>query len=177
MEAVRQALWFIESHHAEPIGLDEIAGAAGLSRFHFSRTFAQATGVSVTGYLRDRRLTLAARALAEGAPDILSVALDAGYGSHEAFTRAFKDQFGVTPEGVRARGRLDHLTLLEPIVMTNQAKAVAPAPEPDFRDEGPFPMAGIREFRRFEDRAAIPGQWQRFGPHIGHVPGQKGHAA
>ena len=69
------------------------------------------------GYLRRRRLSEAARALSEGAPDILAVALDAAYGSHEAFSRAFRDQYGLTPEQVRAQGHLDNLECLEPIRM------------------------------------------------------------
>ena len=72
-------------------------------------------------YVRARRLTEAARALAAGAPDILHVALDAEYGSHEAFTRAFRDHFGVTPEAVRATTCLDTLKLQEPILMDSTA--------------------------------------------------------
>ena len=102
MNPAQKALWFIESHLAEPLTLDEIAGVAGISRFHMVRAFAAATGFSVMRYVRARRLSEAARALANGAPDILSLALDADYGSHEAFTRAFRDHFGVTPEMVRA---------------------------------------------------------------------------
>ncbi len=74
---------------------------AGVSRFHMVRAFAAATGLSVMRYVRARRLSEAARALADGAPDILALALEADYGSHEAFTRAFRDHFGVTPEAVR----------------------------------------------------------------------------
>lgn len=54
-------------------------------------------------YVRERRLTEAARTSANGAPDILNVALNAGCNSHEAFTRAFRDHFGITPEALRAR--------------------------------------------------------------------------
>ena len=68
-------------------------------------------------YVRGRRLTEAARSISNGAPDILAVALDAGYGSHEAFTRAFRDQFGLTPEAVRAQHHLDNIDLMEPIKM------------------------------------------------------------
>src|SRR6185295_19406602 len=98
MQAIGKALWFIESHFGESVTLDDVAMASGLSRFHLSRTFAATIGQSVIAYLRGRRLTEAARQLADGAPDILQVALGAGYGSHEAFTRAFRDQFGLTPE-------------------------------------------------------------------------------
>jgi AraC-like DNA-binding protein len=87
--------------------LGGIAAAGGVSRYHMSRAFGLATGHSVMQYVRGRRLTEAARSLARGAPDILAVALDAGYGSHEAFTRAFRDQFGLTPETIRAQGNLN----------------------------------------------------------------------
>jgi AraC family transcriptional regulator len=170
MDPIRKALWYIEGHFSGPVGLDDLAEVSALSRFHLSRTFAQATGTTLSAYLRGRRLTEAARALVLGAPDILSVALDVGYGSHEAFTRAFRDQFGVTPEEIRARRSLSHLPLVEPIQMPDHPTVTLPAPL--FREEGPLLLAGIREFRRFEDRAAIPGQWQRFSPHIGEIPGQ-----
>src|SRR6201993_2064982 len=121
MNPAQKALWFIESHLAGALTLDEIAGVAGISRFHMVRAFAAATGLSVMRYVRARRLSEAARALASGAPDILTLALDADYGSHEAFTRAFRDHFGVTPEAVRATTCLDHLKLQEPILMDSTA--------------------------------------------------------
>jgi AraC family transcriptional regulator len=113
----QKALWFIESHLASGLSLDEIADVAGVSRFHLVRAFAAATGLSVMRYVRARRLSEAARALAGGAPDILKLALEAEYGSHEAFTRAFREHFGVTPEAVRSMARLDHIKLMEPILM------------------------------------------------------------
>src|SRR3954465_12923594 len=109
MNPAQKALWFIESHLAGTLTLDEGAAVAGVSRFHLVRAFASATGFSVMRYVRARRLSEAARALANGAPDILSVALDADYGSHEAFTRAFREHFGVTPESVRDSAKLDML--------------------------------------------------------------------
>ena len=104
MNPVQHALWYIETNFAEPITLEEIAEAGGVSRHHMTRAFGAAFGASPMRYVRGRRLSEAARRLAGGAPDILGVALDAGYDSHEAFTRAFRDQFGVTPERVRAAG-------------------------------------------------------------------------
>ena len=55
--------------------------------------------------------------MADGAGDILGVAVDAGYNSHEAFTRAFGDQFGVTPAEVRSRGSVGQLALVQPIAL------------------------------------------------------------
>src|SRR5258707_2405798 len=117
MNPAQKAFWYIESHLGDALTLDEIAAIGGVSRFHMVRAFAAATGLSVMRYVRTRRLSEAARALAGGAPDILNLALDADYGSHEAFTRAFRDHFRVTPEAVRAATRLDNLQLQEPIVM------------------------------------------------------------
>ena len=175
MEPIRRALWYIEGHYADPVELDDIAASAGVSRFHLSRTFSQVTGRSVTAYLRARRMTEAARALAEGDENILSIALAVGYGSHEAFTRAFRELFGVTPETVRARCSVDTLQLVEPFIMTETPSAALP--DPTYREEGPFLMAGLREFRTFEERSSIPGQWQRFSPHIAPMPGKVDRAA
>src|SRR6266436_7539754 len=117
MNPVAKALWFIESHFTQELTLDDVVNAGGVSRYHMSRVFGIATGCSVMRYVRGRRLTAAARTLASGAPDILAVAIDAGYGSHEAFTRAFRDQFGLTPEVLRTQGNLCNIEIVEPIKM------------------------------------------------------------
>lgn len=117
MDPISKAVWCIESRFASDLSLDEIAQVSGVSRFHLCRAFGNATGSSVMRYVRGRRLTEAARQLANGAPDILSVALDWGYGSHEAFTRAFREQFGLTPEALRERRDLSALQLVDPLVM------------------------------------------------------------
>ena len=127
------------------------------------------TGHTVSDYLRGRRFSQAARERANGAPDILTVALGVGYGSHEAFTRAFREHFGVTPEAVRENCNAQELQLLEPIMLVEQESRPR-LPKPDIRELGPFLMTGIREFRSSDERAGIPGQWQRFSPHINHIP-------
>jgi len=77
MNPVGKALWFIESHFAQEIALEDIAKSGGVSRYHMSQVFGIATGLSVMRYVRGRRLTEAARCLASGAPDILAIALEA----------------------------------------------------------------------------------------------------
>jgi AraC family transcriptional regulator len=172
MDPVGKALWFIESHFADDISLGDIAEVAGVSRYHVTRAFGEATGLSVMRYVRGRRLSEAAKSLANGAPDILSVALDAGYGSHEAFTRAFRDQFGPAPETVRAQRRVDNIALVEPIKM-DQAVLTDLAP-PRFETLAPLLVAGLSQRYDCESSKAIPAQWQRFAPHIGNIPGQVG---
>jgi AraC family transcriptional regulator len=171
MNAIGKALWYIESHSAQPVTLDEVAEASGLSRFHLSRTFTAVVGRSIAAYLRGRRLTEAARELANGAPDILSVALEAGYGSHEAFTRAFRDQFGTTPEEVRARRTITNLLLVEPQRMSDTPSQTIV--DPDIRDDDAILIAGMRQRFTHETRGGIPALWQRFAAHLGHIPGEK----
>lgn len=175
MNPVIKALWFVESHFAGEITLDAVASVAGVSRFHLSRAFGVLTGYPVLRYVRGRRLTEAARALAKGAPDILAVALDAGYGSHEAFTRAFRDQFGLTPEMVRAQGHLHNIQLVEAIIMDNTS--TGPVDPPRFEQAGPLLFAGLNARYNCETNAGIPAQWQQFTQYIGHVPGQVGQTA
>jgi AraC family transcriptional regulator len=103
MSTIERAVWFIESRLSDPIRLVDVADAVGVSPFHLARLFHAVAGQPVISYVRSRRLSEAARALASGRPDILGLALDVGYGSHEAFTRAFRDRFGLTPEAARIR--------------------------------------------------------------------------
>jgi len=125
--------------------------------------------------VRGRRLTEAARALSGGAPDILTVAIEAGYGSHEAFTRAFRDQFGATPEEVRAQRRTDNLYLVEPIKMDETPTSKLTPPR--FVDGKLLLVAGVGERYDCQSSAGIPAQWQRFLPHFGRIPGQVGKLA
>ncbi|MGA7810220.1 AraC family transcriptional regulator [Bradyrhizobium sp.] len=175
MNPAQKALWFIESHLAGPLTLEEISKVAGISRFHMVRAFAAGTGCSVMRYVRARRLTEAARALASGAPDILNVALDADYGSHEAFTRAFRDHFGLTPEALRGSARLDHLKLQEPILMDSTATDHLEPPR--FETGKAFLVAGIGDRFSHDNGAGIPGLWQRYQQMVGEIPDRVGQVA
>jgi AraC family transcriptional regulator len=176
MNPAHKALWYIESHLASVLTLDEVAAIAGVSRFHMVRAFAAATGLSVMRYVRARRLSEAARALADGAPDIMGVALDADYGSHEAFTGAFRERFGVTPETVRGSAQLENLQLQEPITM--DSTIIDNLQPPRFETGKPLLVAGIGERYTWETGgAAIPGQWQRFRHKVDEIPDRVGKVA
>lgn len=170
-DPVAKTLWYIEAHLDADLSLDVLEAQAGISRFHLSRSFSAATGIPVMHYARGRRLTEAARKLAAGAPDILSVALESGYGSHEAFTRAFRDQFATTPETVREAKSLDGLDLVEAqrIDVASDRSLAEPR-----RERGRVLLiAGLGE----RDPERIPVLWQKFGPFIGSVPSQTGDVA
>jgi AraC family transcriptional regulator len=175
MDPVQKALWYVESHSRERMTLEDISSACKVSAFHLTRAFAASTGLSLMRYVRARRMCEAARELAAGAEDILTVALDAGYGSHEAFTRAFRDQFGLTPEQVRAQGHLDNIHFVEAIAMnTTPVPDLAP---PRFETVEPMLFAGLVEHYQCEATAGIPDQWQRFAPYLGIIRPRVGQAA
>jgi AraC family transcriptional regulator len=172
-DPVGGAIWYIETHLGSELSLPEIANFAKVSRFHLLRAFGAATGLSVMSYVRARRLTEAARQLAAGAADILGVAVGAGYASHEAFTRAFRDQFGQTPDAVRAQGHTGNIKLVEAFGMTEN---FVPLEQPRLEEGRVILVAGLGERYTFDTNQGIPFLWQRFVPYIGHIEGQVGSA-
>ncbi|MBN9008545.1 MAG: AraC family transcriptional regulator [Rhizobiales bacterium] len=160
MSLTRKALWIIERNLGRLQTLADVADACEVSRYHLAHAFGEATGLSVMQYLRARRLTEAARALAGGAPDILSLAFDTGYGSHEAFSRAFRAQFGVTPEMVRRTATTEDLIMVKPIDLPPGSHA-APAPQ-RFADGGTILAVGLARHHPFGVTPEIPAQWQQF---------------
>lgn len=165
MSAVLRTVWFVETRFRDSeLSLDAMAEHAGVSRSHLSRIFPIATGMQLSSYLRGRRLTEAAKELVNGAPDILNVALDVGYGSHEAFTRAFRDQFGLTPDELRRRRSLDTLDLVEPLRMESAEKVTLPPPVVETRNA--TRISGMSNHFTFQTMDNIPHLWSRFGPYI-----------
>ena len=167
MKAIDKAIWYIENHYREQVSLDTLADIAGVSRYHLSRIFCYAVGQPVSHYIRLRRLSEAAVALAAGEPDILDLALSLGYGSHEAFSRAFKQHFCTTPEQVRKQGHTQNLNLTTAKLM-EQGKATSLA-EPRLEQLGTLTIAGISRYYPFERVAEIPDQWQSFSPLIPRI--------
>ncbi len=101
-----------------------------------------------------------------------STALNAGYASHEAFTRAFRELFGITPEALRAARSLENLQLVEPIAMdTSLLTELKP---PRIVERGAFQVAGHAERYSFATNHAIPDLWSRFALHFGQIPSQVG---
>jgi len=175
MNSYQKALWYVEMHLRKDLSLDAIAGACEISPFHLTRAFSAATGIPLMRYVRARRLTEAAKLLAKGSPDILSLALDTGYNSHEAFTRAFRDQFNLTPEQIRARGHLNNINLMEALIMPS-----TPVPElaaPRFEVHAPTTFAGLTDHFPCNSPQGIPALWQKLVPYLDHIPGRVDHAA
>ncbi|MGE4251857.1 MAG: helix-turn-helix domain-containing protein [Parvibaculaceae bacterium] len=168
MSVADNALWIIERNLQESLSLTWLAQSCGVSRSHLANAFGTATGQSVVRYLRARRLSEAALRLAQGAPDILSVALDAGYGSHEAFTRAFREQFGRTPESVRDQSSLADLAIVKPLEL--KARATARLDPPRIVAADRIRAVGLSEVCSFATTVEIPAQWRRFMELYAAIP-------
>jgi len=103
---INRATGCIESRLGEPIAIEDVAAAAGYSRFHFDRLFLAVVGDTASRYIRKRRLSEAARQLVASNKRSLDIALGCQFQSQEAFTRAFRRTFGISPGAYRKRGRL-----------------------------------------------------------------------
>ena len=101
---VEEVLRYIREHLNEPLDRETLASVAGFSIPHFHRVFIAHVGESAISYVRRLRLERAGQKLRMGAVDITEVALAAGYDSHAAFSKAFKQQFGVSPSEFRQLG-------------------------------------------------------------------------
>ncbi|MBL4633976.1 MAG: AraC family transcriptional regulator [Kofleriaceae bacterium] len=99
---VLRAQEYISSHLDEEIRPQEIAKITGFSVHHFHRIFRGLTEESVMGFARRLRLERGARYLRSSKRPVVDIALEAGYGSHEAFTRAFSERFLLSPMQFRA---------------------------------------------------------------------------
>lgn len=100
-ERIQNSIEFIEKNLQEELNINEISSKSCFSVFHFQRLFQAITGFSVQQYIRNRRLSEAAKLLKETRENILEIAISFQYGSQEAFTRAFVNCFGITPAKYR----------------------------------------------------------------------------
>lgn len=100
-----KVLSYIENHLDEDLSLEKIAEALNYSKFYMARAFKENTGHTLYKYIQGRRLDEAARKLAETAQPIVEIALEAGYGSQQAFTAAFRYAYLCTPQEYRRIGR------------------------------------------------------------------------
>lgn len=98
---INNAIEYIEDNLGSNISIDEIAKVAFTSRYHFQRMFHALTGVTLTEYIRNRRLTLAGEELSSKDVKIIDVAAKYGYESPDAFTKAFQRLHGSTPSMIK----------------------------------------------------------------------------
>lgn len=100
---LNQLVEYTETHLSERVDVAELASSIGTTEYHLRRMFSSLVGMSLTEYIRRRRMTLAAADIVAGRP-LLETAVKFGYGSTEAFGRAFVAVHGATPAEVRRSG-------------------------------------------------------------------------
>src|SRR5678815_4053053 len=103
-ETIEDVMLYIRTHIHEPLNREVLAEVAGFSVPHFHRVFTAQVGESAVSYVHRLRMERAGRKLRMGAVDITEVARAAGYESHAAFSKAFRQQFGISPSEFRQLG-------------------------------------------------------------------------
>lgn len=106
LSGMNNAMTYIEAHLTEEMDYGKIAQLAFCSEYHFKRMFSFLSGISLSEYIRRRRLTLAALDLKDRDVRILDVAIKYGYNSADAFSRAFQALHGILPSEARHESRL-----------------------------------------------------------------------
>ncbi|OEH85147.1 AraC family transcriptional regulator [Desulfuribacillus stibiiarsenatis] len=106
LKKMNEALYYLEQNLLEDIDYKKVARIAYCSEYHFQRMFSFLAGVSLSEYIRRRRLTLAGFDLIGSKLRVIDVAMKYGYGSADSFTRAFQNMHGVTPSEARKNQHL-----------------------------------------------------------------------
>ncbi|WP_040213737.1 AraC family transcriptional regulator [Clostridium polynesiense] len=105
LKRINEALNYVEENLEGYINLKEVARLAYCSEYHFQRMFSFLAGISLSEYIRRRRLTLAAFELNSSDVKVIDVAIKYGYNSPDSFTRAFQNLHGITPSEARFNGQ------------------------------------------------------------------------
>ncbi|GAA3197321.1 AraC family transcriptional regulator [Streptomyces virens] len=104
LERLNQALEYIEDRLDQQVDVTELARIAATSEYHLRRMFSALAGMPLSEYVRRRRLTVAGAEVLAGQVTLLEIAVRYGYGSGEAFARAFRAVHGIGPGEARRTG-------------------------------------------------------------------------
>lgn len=160
IDRLNAAMACIEEHLTEETDLNRLGRVACCSAYHFQRMFACMAGITLSEYIRRRRMSLAAEEL-RGGMKVVDAALKYGYDSPTAFNRAFQSVHGVAPSAARSAGV--QLKSYPPLRFSMQVRGAQPL---EYRIEAreAFRVAGVsaplkREIE--ENFEAVPALWQR----------------
>lgn len=161
IENWNQAINYLEAHLTEEIDYEQLGKIACCSGYHFQRMFTYMAGMTLSEYVRRRRMSLAAVDLAGGDAKIVDVALKYGYSSPTAFNRAFQSVHGIAPSLVKEEGA--PVKSYPPIRFTITVKGAA---ELNYRIETKeaFRIVGVCQplYQEIEKNFEIvPGMWGR----------------
>ena len=160
VESLNAALRYMEDHLLEETDSERAARHVGLSRFYLERTFSALTGMSVSEYIRARKLSLAAQDFVTGDVKVIDIALKYGYDTPESFTKAFSRFHGVTPTSARRMSTM--LRCQNPLAISIQMEG-AKMMNYKIEQMDAFQIAGVeRAFHMDTSAQEIPKFWQEF---------------
>lgn len=142
IQNMNKALAYIEGKLGDEIDFQRVARIACCSEHQFNRMFSFLSGIGLSEYIRNRRLTLAAMELQSGAAKVMDVALKYGYNSPDAFSRAFQNMHGVAPSMVHANRSL--LKAYPPVTFQLTIKGGAEM-NYHFVEKDAFEVVGMKE--------------------------------
>jgi len=165
MQRIFKSIDYIEQHLYDKISVHEVAAASHYSTYHFSRIFKALVGDTPKEYLRKRRLTVAAKRLLSEDIGILELSFDCQFDSQEAFTRAFKALFNITPAQYRKQNdpfRLLYKDQFSPHMLHFLQNEISMEPEIIIRPE--IKLVGIAMQYDNAD-LSLPRLWSAFRPY------------
>ncbi|MED0968005.1 AraC family transcriptional regulator [Bacillus paramycoides] len=142
LKNMNAAMQYIEDNLTNEIDFKKIARIAFCSEYHFKRMFSFLAGISLSEYIRCRRLTLAAFELKDSNVKVIDVAIKYGYNSPDSFSRAFQNLHGITPSEARSTSR--SLKAYSPMTFQLSIKG---GNEMNYRieEKDPFRIIGIQK--------------------------------
>lgn len=164
IDRIQAVIEHIEVHLAEKLHTVDLAAVACLSPFHFQRTFHAICGLTLQDYVRRRRLSRAALMLRSSRLPILHVALECGYGSNEAFSRAFEAFSGSVPS--RWRTTSGTVALQSKLFLGDLAASRVDVPPPCVMHRPEVQLVGRLYRTSLEGEryfSEIPGFYEDFG--------------
>ncbi|WP_417068275.1 helix-turn-helix domain-containing protein [Niveibacterium terrae] len=174
---IQATIDYIDEHLDDALDIQQLAARTEMSFWHFLRVFRATVGETVKDYIRRRRLTRAAYELLETQQNIIDVAFGAGFETHEAFTRAFRAQFGASPREFRAQGLPPKLPRGIPHITTDYLSHLHSglSTEAEFVDSPARRLVGIKsEFsvapEAFDLIELGLAAWKEFEPLIAAIP-------
>jgi AraC family transcriptional regulator len=178
LEQLEKAVIFIENNLHEDLKTYEVAGAAGYSCYHFHRIFEAVLGETVGNYIRSRRLCRAAGDLLYTDKRILDIAVYYQFDSQEAFNRAFKKAYKVSP-GVYRKNRIDAIVgskkELSPLRLKHLSEGMTI--QPVLKEIDPVMLVGLRGRSSLSDNKLFA-MWQTFNTRVSEIQnlaaGQRG---
>ncbi len=169
-KSLEQAIIYIEAHLGDNLKVEDVAKAAGYSYYHLNRQFVAILGESVGNYIKKRRLADAAKKLIYTDRKVIEIAMENGFESSEAFSRAFKLIYQVSPQSYRsnrfdtfisAKERLD-MGLLDHIARNVTV-------HPQIVEIPPVRVAGLRGETTLGDNV-LPQLWGQFNAMVHLIP-------